>query len=108
MEQILKPFQPKIKCIHIQTSKREKTQIKFEELIQFFKDERPGLHISFYQLEGLDPVERLNKFIETWSVDLLVMFAPHRSMWQHLIYVSTTQKMAFKSQVPLLILKETN
>lgn len=108
MEKLLKPFNPSIKCIHIHTSKREKTQTQFDELVQFFKEERPGLHISFYQLEGLDPVHRLNKFIETWGVDLLVMFAPHRNMWQHLIYVSNTQKMAFKSQVPLLILKESN
>ncbi len=106
-EQLLKPFRPSIKCIHIQTSKKEKTQMSFDELVQFFKEERPGLHISFYQLEGLDPVQRLNKFIETWSVDLLVMFAPHRNMWQHLIYVSNTQKMAFKGQVPLLILRES-
>ena len=104
--QLLKPFNPVVKCIHIQTSKKEKTQMDFDEFVQFFKDERPGLHISFYQLEGLDPVHRLNKFIETWGVDLMVMFAPHRNMWEHLIYVSTTQKMAFKSQVPLLILRD--
>jgi nucleotide-binding universal stress UspA family protein len=106
--QLLKPFNPSVKCIHIQTSKKEKKQLDFEELVQFFKDERPGLHISFYQLEGLDPVHRLNKFIETWDIDLLVMFAPQRGMWEHLIYVSNTQKMAFKSQVPLLILKESS
>lgn len=103
---LLKPFSPSIKCVHIQTSTKEKTQMKFDELIRFFKEERPGMPISFYQLEGLDPVQRLNKFIETWDIDLLVMFAPHRPMWEHLIYVSNTQKMAFKSQVPLLILKE--
>lgn len=106
VEALLKPFSPSIKCVHIQTKTNEKTQMKFDELIEFFKTERPGLPISFYQLEGLDPVQRLNKFIETWDIDLLVMFAPHRPMWEHLIYVSNTQKMAFKSQVPLLILKE--
>ncbi len=106
VDKLLKPFRPSIKCIHIQTSKREKTQMKFEEMVQFFKEERPGLHISFYQLEGLDPVQRLNKFIASWDVDLLVMFAPHRGMWEHLIFVSNTQKMAFNSQVPLLILKD--
>jgi nucleotide-binding universal stress UspA family protein len=107
VNQLLKPFNPSIKCIHIQTTKKEKTQLQFDEMVQFFKEERPGLRISFYQLEGMDPVHRLNKFIETWDIDLLVMFAPHRSLWEHLIYVSNTQKMAFKSQVPLLILKES-
>ncbi len=107
VDHLLKPFKPSIKCIHIQTSKDEKTQMQFDELTRFFKEERPGMPISFYQLEGLDPVHRLNKFIETWDIDLLVMFAPQRPMWEHLIYVSNTQKMAFKSQVPLLILKET-
>ena len=106
--QFLKPFNPSIKCIHIQTSNREKKQLDFEEMVQFFNAERPGLPISFYKLEGLDPVHRLNKFIETWDIDLLVMFAPQRGMWEHLIYVSNTQKMAFKSQVPLLILRESN
>ena len=106
--QLLKPFNPNVKCIHIQTTKKEKTQLHLDELVKFFKEERPGMHISFYQLEGLDPVQRLNKFIETWGVDLLVMFAPHRNMWEHLIYVSNTKKMAFKSQVPLLILRENS
>ncbi len=106
VDQLLKPFNPSIKCVHIQTSKKEKTQLEFDELVQFFKEERPGLRISFYRLEGLDPIHRLNKFIETWDIDLLVMFAPQRGMWEHLIYVSNTRKMAFKSQVPLLILKE--
>ncbi len=108
VDQLLRPFNPKIKCVHIQTTKKEKKQLQFEEMVQFFKEERPGLHISFYQLEGLDPVNRLNKFIETWDIDLLVMFAPQRGMWEHLIYVSNTRKMAFRSQVPLLILKETS
>lgn len=103
---MLDVFHPIIKCVHVQTSRKEKTELKLKELVDFFENRAPALQISFHELEGIDPVPRLNRFIKEWDINLLVMFAPNKSLWEKLFFVSNTRKMAFRSKVPLLVLKE--
>lgn len=106
MGKMLNPFHPVIKCVHVQTQKNEQTELKLQELMDFFENRAPALQISFHKLEGTDMVKRLNQFINDWGVDMLVMFAPHKTIWDKIFFVSNTQKMAFYTEVPLLVLKE--
>ncbi len=62
---------------------------------------------DYKEVEAEDRIEGIEKGIEAYKADLLVM-VPHRlNIWESLLNQSTTRAMALRAQLPLLLLPNT-
>ena len=104
--QLLQPFSPQIHCVHFQTSvSQQSSRPKMDELKTFFSDRSPNSSIDFHEIHGNNLLDELMEFIQTNTVDLLVMYKPHRNFFERLYHKSLTKQMALIAKVPLLVLK---
>ena len=106
VSKLLEPYHPIMRCVHWQSDRGQTKPIDMSDLENFFADNVPALQINFHQLSGADLADSLNEFTDTWAVDLLVMSSPYRGFWERLFHASQTRKMALKTKVPLLIVRE--
>lgn len=102
---LLSPFNAIMRVVHIEKSPTENRPLKMEDMKEFFKDNPPGLQVSFHSIAAKSVETELKEFEETWEVDLMVMAKPNRSFFERLFHKSMTKQMAFNTTIPLLILK---
>jgi nucleotide-binding universal stress UspA family protein len=62
-------------------------------------------HSSYSIVEG-NVVERINSFVETHGIDMVVMIPRKHSFFDNIVYEPDTKRMAFHAKVPLLSLHE--
>jgi nucleotide-binding universal stress UspA family protein len=73
----------------------------------FFKKNKEQIsypNIHFVELEKGDVLQSINNYVETEHVDLLVMAKHNRNFFDRLFHRSLSKKMAFHTQIPLLVL----
>ncbi len=102
---LLAPFHPVIDCVHVDQEKSVEHTIDFANLGRFFENRAPALQINFHTLEGDSVSEALEAFADERDIDLLAMYAPQHSWFDRLFRRSNTRSMAFKTRIPLLLLK---
>jgi nucleotide-binding universal stress UspA family protein len=90
---------------HFYRNGDQKMANKMEELKGFFADRTPTLSIQFHNLPCDDLEDDMEEFIETYDIDLLVMYQKHRSFVERIFHHSRTKEMAYETEVPLLIIK---
>ncbi len=104
--QILEPFNPIIHCVHISDQESEHPEVDFHELETFFEGHAPSVQINFHNIKDDSVVSGLEAFIQFHKVDFLVMFAPHRNIFERLFHRSQTQRMAYQTAIPLLVVRD--
>lgn len=102
---LLKPFNPKIKCVHF-NEKQVNSIDKIKEFEKYFAENGLKLDITFFSLPVKDKVKDLNDFIDVHKINMMVMYKPQRTFFDSLFHKSYTQKMAMHIEIPLLVLKE--
>jgi nucleotide-binding universal stress UspA family protein len=102
--QLLKPFSAIMRIVHI-GGDQSNTEISMQDLENFFVDHAPVLQIIFHDIGKKNVVEGLNEFIDTYDIDLMAMFSPHRNIIERLFHASESKKMALHTHIPVLILK---
>jgi nucleotide-binding universal stress UspA family protein len=98
---LAKGFDAKIHVFHHASSVKKDKIDPAKDLL--LGDLAPSVH---YELNGEDPVESINQFVEETGAGLLVMIRHTRSFLEKVFHVSATSKTVFDSPVPLLILKD--
>lgn len=102
--QLLDPYSPIVHCVHVNENNSLEEAFDFSDFGRFFDYHAPALQINFRPLNG--PVtESIQEFTDTYDVDLLIMYAPHHSLFEQVFHKSQTRKMAFQTQVPLLLFR---
>ncbi len=103
---LLEPINPIFHCVHVNTSEDEEEAIDMSELEQFFSHKAPGIQIKFNTLRGRSVTDELEAFVDTYDVDLLVMFAPQHDLLERIFQRSHTRRMALETHVPLLVIRD--
>lgn len=103
---LFKPFQPEFKCVHF-NEKQVYNRDKIRELELYFTETAPEINVEFYSLPVKDKVKDINDFIEEHNINMLVMYKPKRTFFESIFHSSYTQKMGKHTNVPLLVLKES-
>lgn len=103
--QMLEPFHPIFHCVHIAAGKEDQ-EVDMKELEAFFSNNAPALQINFHNVKGESVTEKLEEFVETYDVDVMVMFAPYRDLLDRIFRRSQTRRMALETHVPLLVIRE--
>jgi nucleotide-binding universal stress UspA family protein len=76
------------------------------ELENYFAKKMPTMEITFYESTGDSVSEGINNFMQHHKVDLLVMYAPQRNIFERLFHQSQTKRMVYLTEVPLFVYKE--
>jgi len=103
---LLEVFSPILHCVHVNTDSSMEHAMDFASLGAFFENNAPSLQINFHPLSGESVVGVLDEFMETYDVDVLVMYAPAHSWLDRILHRSKTKRMALDTHIPLLILKK--
>ncbi len=103
---ILEVFHPVLHIVHIDTGNGEVEEVDFSELRELFSERVPTLQIQFHNIRDTTVEKGLEDFVETYDIDLLVMFAPNHSFLERIFQRSNTRRMARKTHIPLLLLKK--
>jgi nucleotide-binding universal stress UspA family protein len=73
----------------------------------FFKKNKGQItypNIHFTELEKGDVLESINQYVEENAVDLLIMAKHNRNFFDRLFHRSLSKRMAFHTQIPLMVL----
>ena len=102
----IKKWKGKLQVIHVQPSeKQEFKQVLLELGIkQYLSKKYPSLKAEFLTLTGEKPTEVLGTYMKSHP-GILVMSHAHQGFWEELFTKSESIQMAFRTQVPLLILR---
>lgn len=108
--QMLAPFHPLMHVVHIANDKtgnldRGVNLLEVEDFFNRHGNNTPALQITFHELKRESVTSGLEEFIDTYEIDMLVMFAPKHTWLDRMFKASTTKKMAHDAPVPLLLLK---
>ena len=102
----IKKWKGKLQVIHVQSSEKQVFKQVLLELgfKQYLSKKYPSLKAEFLSLTGEKPAEVLGTYMKSHS-GILVMSHAHQGFWEELFTKSESIQMAFRTQVPLLILR---
>lgn len=103
--QLLEVFNPILHVVHVDTGKSDPEEVDFSEMRDFFAERTPALQVQFHDIRDKSVEEGLEDFVDTYDVDVLVMYAPQHSLLERIFQQSNTRRMALRTHVPLLLLK---
>lgn len=103
LRDVVEKFNSKLYLVRVSSNKiREAFAILYSPstIKRMIKDLNP----EYESIEGKDITEALNDFIEEYQVDMLAMLSHHHSLLSRWLGGSTTQKMIFETEIPLLVI----
>jgi len=103
---LMQGFKPEMHVLHIDNG--DKDALEMDDLENYFANQHPEMNLTFHQSTDDSVVEGINRFLKNHEVDMLVMYAPSRTVFQQLFHQSQTKKMAYRTEVPLLIFKDND
>jgi len=95
-------FRSDVYFAHINQKKHQEYSVSTTAVENWAGDSNLSLHCS--TIECQDVVEGLNHYASEVNAQLLVMATSRRNLFQDLLHRSTTRKMVFNTEVPLLVL----
>jgi nucleotide-binding universal stress UspA family protein len=102
-------FKASIVCLHINT----KAAMAVEELDAMTELQEkywftPISQLQFELISGESVLKELHQYIDEQQPDIMIILRQNRSFIENLFHKSISQKMAFHSKVPVLILQDKN
>jgi nucleotide-binding universal stress UspA family protein len=102
---ILEGFSPIVHVVHIDTGKNNGEVDLSEIETAFSSHNSPVLAIRFHQVADVSVEKGLTEFVDTYGVDILVMYAPQHNLLERIFIRSETKRMALRTHIPLLLIK---
>lgn len=99
---IAKKLQIKVKCLYVQTGSTDNSNQTYSDWKQHFKNEP----VQFFIIPDDEVEYAIADFIISQEIDMLAMLTYKRSFFEAIFNRSLTQKMAFRSDIPILALQE--
>lgn len=104
MVEIAKKFKSEVLVLHVGFDSQP---INVEEAMQGMRlhEYLKGLPHLFQEVRDANPAEGIETFINTHTVELLVLLARKHSFWERFFKTSVTGKLAMHTRVPMLALQ---
>ncbi|MEL7120168.1 MAG: universal stress protein [Bacteroidota bacterium] len=104
VESWLHQFNPEFHMVHVSNEGAERGDVRAVKTL--INEQYPDLSVAFHTIENDTVSDGLTHFTDWNDIDLLVMFAPHHNLLSKLLHKSQSKKVAMKSNIPVLVLKE--
>ncbi|WP_270087198.1 universal stress protein [Sphingobacterium sp. SYP-B4668] len=95
-------FQAQVKLLHVQTKENESMPQLLEEWKAIFNHER----LSFHIINSKDVESTALQFIIDENIDFLAVVKRNRNFFDRLFNSSMSQKLAYHSTIPVLVIRE--
>ena len=102
-DNIAKLFKAVLHCVFIDTNGDNSgaEKIRFKELTS-----KLGLDVILTELKSDTLNHGLDSFVHEEGIDMLLMYRPHRTLFEKIFHISVTKMIALHSTVPLLVFKK--
>lgn len=104
--QLASKFKATITALHIMDDKSFHEQLKQKGFENMVREHCKYNKIIFFSMEGEGTIEKVDDFADRVNADLLVMLQENRGFLERLFSKSTTQRLFFKTDLPVLIFHE--
>jgi len=100
-----KPLEAKVHCVHVDVLKKGEadSKEKLEELENLYSEEKIRGNILFKNITSENTVDGLLSYVDANHISVMAMLTHKRSFFMKLFDRSLTQKVAFRSNIPLLV-----
>jgi nucleotide-binding universal stress UspA family protein len=100
---LAKKIHAKVKCLHVKTSDSDVNTNTINRWKSHFEDEE---NLKFYIIPSDDVKETIEDFLITQDIDLLAMLTYKRNFFVELFTNTTTQKLSYHLNTPILAFHE--
>jgi len=105
LKDLVGPFKGTTQVVHIDQTEEDLTEVVDRtESEKYFQRAFEGIRHSYTTLEADNVVLGLVDFLKTKNSDMIVMIPQKHNAWQSLFLGSSTKKMAYQTEIPLLLL----
>lgn len=100
-----KPFKATFHFIHVQEENDWDLNIELEDRLfkYLFAEGDPTYAFNMATIDAKTVTEGLNQYIEENEIDLVIMVAHKRNLWERILHKSITKEMAITTKVPILV-----
>ena len=98
-------FNPVLRIVHIENEDDQNASFDMDELQTYFKESLPALRISYHNIVSKHVEGKLEEFADMYDVDMMVMYRPHRSLFERIFHSSLTRQAALRMKIPLLVIR---
>ncbi|NNT72700.1 universal stress protein [Flavobacterium sp. IMCC34852] len=98
-----KRFHAKVKCLYVKTPDSDVTDDTIRRWQSHFEDEE---NLQFFIIPNADVKETIEDFLVSQEVDMLAMLTYKRNFFIELFTTTTTQKLSYHLQTPILAFHE--
>lgn len=100
-----KPFKATMHFIHVQEENDWDLNIELENRLfeYLFAEGDPKFAFNMATIDAKTVTKGLNKYIEENDIDLAIMVAHKRNLWERIMHKSVTKAMAITTKVPILV-----
>ncbi|QQT25496.1 universal stress protein [Sphingobacterium spiritivorum] len=95
-------FDAKVEVLHVKTKENE----DIESLVSEWKDQFHSPRLTFSILPATSVEERVLEFIMEHNIDFLAIVKRNRNFFDRLFTSSMSQKLAYHSTIPILVIRE--
>ena len=100
----VRPFNTKIYCLHInKQGSNVVDETRMRTMRKFFNEQYQRFDIECGLLQSENALEGIETFIETNTIDVLAITARKQNLLEQLFDPSLSQKLLFRSSIPLLV-----
>jgi nucleotide-binding universal stress UspA family protein len=101
---LLKPFNIKIKCVHVGQPREDGWDMaRLEGMKDVLQEKYKSAEFTCHMIVGKDILESIEKYIEQEKVDIISVTTHKRNMITRLFNPSLAKRMMFHSKTPLLV-----
>jgi len=100
-----KPFKATMHFIHVQEENDLNLNIELENRLfeYLFAEGDPTYAFNMATIDAKTVTKGLNQYIEENDIDVAIMVASKRNLWERIMHKSITKKMAITTKVPILV-----
>ncbi len=100
-----KPFKATMHFIHVQEENDWDLNIALEDRLfkYLFAEGDPQFAFNMATIDAKTVTKGLNQYIEENEIDLAIMVAHKRNLWERIMHKSITKAMAITTKVPILV-----
>ena len=99
------PFKATMHFIHVQEENDMSLNTELENKLfnNLFSEGDPQFAFNMATIDAKTVTKGLNQYIEENEIDLAIMVAHKRNLWERIMHKSVTKTMAITTQVPILV-----
>jgi nucleotide-binding universal stress UspA family protein len=106
LQNLIQQLGAAIHFLYVAPKDADRDALSKQLLDTLFADGEPNFSFSVEILNSDDIISGINGYVKENQIDLTIMYNVSRSWWKSLVHKSTSKRMAFNTETPLLVMHQ--